>query len=529
MAFPHVSTSDLRAVIAGGKPFALLDLREEADFAREGHLLFATTAPLGRIECAVQRLVPHRGVTVILCDGGAGLLDAAAPRIADLGYGDVRLLAETPGQWARNGFVVFEGINVPSKAFGEAIATRDGTPHLTPEALASVMEGGDVVVLDCRPAEEYARATIPGAVNCPGSELVYRAAVLAPDPQTRIVVNCAGRTRSIIGAQSLIAAGVPNDVRALRGGVMAWRLAGFETESGAAGYAAAEPPENLDSLRAASRRLAEGAGVRTIASDELAGMMRSPVKPLFVFDIRTPDEFRKGHLAETRNVMGVQLVQKADAYIGTYRAAVVLVDDTGVRAWMTAFWLARMGLWNVLVADGALARAALVEGADAPALDLPPRLRGRDTPAPVTPDELAALVSAGGTRVIDLARSDRYKAAHIPGAAYAAPASLSRHLRGGGGTVLTSPAGYLAMLSAIELTTKAKAAVTWLAGGTRAWSESGRRLTAEKARFLDGPADVYVRPYELDAGREAAMEAYLRWEEGLPGLLDKDRSAAFRA
>jgi hypothetical protein len=32
-------------------------------------------------------------------------------------------------------------------------------------------------------------------------------------------VNCAGRTRSIIGTQSLINAGVPNPVTALRNGI----------------------------------------------------------------------------------------------------------------------------------------------------------------------------------------------------------------------------------------------------------------------------------------------------------------------
>ena len=60
----------------------------------------------------------------------------------------------------------------------------------------------------------------------PGAELVLRARELAPDPATRIIVNCAGRTRSIIGTQSLINAGIENPVSALRNGTIGWTLAG---------------------------------------------------------------------------------------------------------------------------------------------------------------------------------------------------------------------------------------------------------------------------------------------------------------
>ena len=66
----------------------------------------------------------------------------------------------------------------------------------------------------------------------PGAELVLRVRDIAPSPDTTIVVNCAGRTRSIIGAQSLINAGIPNKVVALRNGTMGWHLAGFTCDKG---------------------------------------------------------------------------------------------------------------------------------------------------------------------------------------------------------------------------------------------------------------------------------------------------------
>ena len=76
----------------------------------------------------------------------------------------------------------------------------------------------------------------------PGGELVYRIGDLAPDPKTLVVVNCAGRTRSIMGAESLRRAGIPNKVVALRNGTMGWELAGFRCDRGrterfAAGHA----------------------------------------------------------------------------------------------------------------------------------------------------------------------------------------------------------------------------------------------------------------------------------------------------
>ena len=67
----------------------------------------------------------------------------------------------------------------------------------------------------------------------PGAELVYRIHDLAPSPDTLVVVNCAGRTRSIIGCQSLRNAGIPNPVVALKDGTMGWELAGFTVERGA--------------------------------------------------------------------------------------------------------------------------------------------------------------------------------------------------------------------------------------------------------------------------------------------------------
>ena len=78
--------------------------------------------------------------------------------------------------------------------------------------IASPASTSSMVVVDSRPFDEFQRVSIPGATNVPGAELVLRIHDIAPSPDTLVVVNCAGRTRSIIGAQSLINAGLPNKV-----------------------------------------------------------------------------------------------------------------------------------------------------------------------------------------------------------------------------------------------------------------------------------------------------------------------------
>src|ERR1044072_3943889 len=99
----------------------------------------------------------------------------------------------------------------------------------------------------------------PGSVSVPVAELVLRAGAVAPDPQTTVIVNCAGRTRSIIGTQSLINAGLPNRVVALRNGTIGWTLASRKLEHGANRRGDIGPFEGANEN---AREVAYRAGVR---------------------------------------------------------------------------------------------------------------------------------------------------------------------------------------------------------------------------------------------------------------------------
>ena len=219
-------------MLADGRELALIDLREELIFS-QGHLLFARSVPLSRLELRFARLVPRRATRIVLCDDADGLVERAADilRAPATPTSPCSTAALPPGPTA--GFELFSGVNVPSKAFGEFVEHASGTPSIAADELDRLMrDGTDMVVLDSRPFDEYQRVSIPTAVNVPGAELVLRIRDLAPSPETLVVVNCAGRTRSIIGAQSLINAGVPNKVVALRNGTMGWTLAGLACDSG---------------------------------------------------------------------------------------------------------------------------------------------------------------------------------------------------------------------------------------------------------------------------------------------------------
>ena len=368
---PSIDARDLRARIMGGGELALLDVRETAAYVA-GHLLYAAHLPLACLERLVPPALPRRSVPVVLCDDDEGRSEEAAARLAAMGYGDVRRLAGGVGAWAGHGGVLFSGTNVPSKAFGEHVEHVEGTPSLSAEEVhALAASGADLLILDSRPVDEYHAHRIPGGICVPGAELAYRIHDLPQTSRTRVVVNCAGRTRSIIGAQSLINAGIAN-VASLRNGTMGWRLAGLELASGAGERYPPLSEAGREQAQRAAARVAERFGVRRLHRAAFEAWRRERgERSLYVFDVRTPEEYAAGHLPGSRWAPGGQLVQETDAFAPVLGARVALVDDDGVRATMTASWLSQMGGREVAVLEGALEWGELERGPPAVSDDPP--------------------------------------------------------------------------------------------------------------------------------------------------------------
>jgi rhodanese-related sulfurtransferase/predicted metal-dependent enzyme (double-stranded beta helix superfamily) len=525
IAAPLLPPAELKAMLGDGEELAILDLREEGVFA-EGHLLFAASLPLSRLELRIDQLVPRRKTRIVLCDDEDGLAPRAARKLMHWGYRNLATLAGGVKAWREAGYEVFSGVHVPSKAFGEFIEHRAETPRLEAAEVKALMDrGADMVVLDSRPMDEYRNMSIPGAIDCPGGELVYRFHEVVRSPETLVVVNCAGRTRSIIGAQSLINAGVPNRVVALKNGTMGWHLAGFQLDHGKTRTAPDPAPASVAKARAAAIRVAERAGVEIIDRETLQRFRREhDSRTLYLFDVRSPEEYALNHLAGARSAPGGQLVQATDAYAATRNARFVLVDSDGVRARMTASWLKQMGHPEVYVLDRAdgLAEA----GAE------PLRVLGLEASvASLTAHELARLEARGEAVVIDLESSLAYREQHIPGAWFAIRSRLAEalpKLPERGVLVLTSRDGVLASLAAPELQALTPRMVKVLAGGTAAWRAAGLPLASGEEHLADAAIDTWYRPYDRSGGVEAAMNAYLSWEVALVEQIARDGDSRFR-
>lgn len=513
-------------MILDADELALTDVREEAVFGR-GHLLHACNIPLSRLELRLADLVPRRSVRIVLCDGGEGLAEKAAERLSHFGYDDPSVLEDGIQAWADAGYELFSGINVPSKAFGEFVEHQYSTPAITAQELKTKIDGGeDLVILDSRPLDEYRVMNIPGGVCVPGAELVYRVHDIAPSPSTLLVVNCAGRTRSIIGAQSLINAGIANKVVALWNGTMGWHLAGFELEHDMDRRAPAISPENLSKARATAAEVGKRFGVKTIDTATLDGWKRDIDKrALYLLDVRNPEEYEAGHLPGSRSAPGGQLVQATDRYVGILKSRIVLIDDTGVRATMTASWLNQMGWPDVAVLENALQGIELEKGLPKSSV----LANDSNTIDELSPAELAQ-VTAGGVNIVDLSGSRNYKQRHIPGSWFALRSRLDADLDKLPSTpliVLTSENGTLARIAAEEVTALTDTTVKVLAGGNAAWAAAGLPFAHGFENMASEPDDAWQRPYDRDSGAEDAMREYLSWEIDLVKQIERDRTARF--
>jgi rhodanese-related sulfurtransferase len=351
MKLSTVSPADIRRALLLREEIALLDLRHEAAFAT-GHPLFAANMAVDRIAIEAAVRLPRKDAPIVLFDDGEGLVAAGAERLAALGYSNVRALDGGLKAWRAAGYEVFEDVNSYSKAFGELVESRRHTPSFSADEVAKLIaDKANIAILDVRRFDEYATMNIPGSVSVPGAELVLRAGQAAPDPDTTIIVNCAGRTRSIIGTQSLINAGVPNKVRALRNGTIGWTLARHTLAHGADRRGAIG---SFEGGPANARDVAYRAGVRHIGAKEMSALVAETSRTLYRFDVRDAEDYTAGHLQGFRHYPGGQLVQETDMAAPVRGARIVLTDDKGVRADMTSSWLAQMG-WEVYVLEGGYA------------------------------------------------------------------------------------------------------------------------------------------------------------------------------
>ncbi len=514
-----IAPKTLKSWLHDGGEIALLDVREHGQYG-EAHLFYGIPLPFSRLELDAPRLVPRRGVRVVTYDDGdAGVAARAATRLTALGYTDVHVLQGGAPAWKAAGYVLFAGVNLPSKTFGELAEEVYHTPRVSADQLAEMLARKDkVVVLDGRPVSEFHKMNIPSATCCPNGELAYRVRQLVPDTTTPIVINCAGRTRSIIGAQTLINLGLPNPVYALENGTQGWYLGDHTLEHGGTKRYAADSG-NTD-LRPAAKALAERFDVPTVTAQTVQQWAAETSRSLFLCDVRTPEEFAAGSLPGAQHTPGGQLMQAGDQYFGVRGARLVLFDNDGVRAPTIASWLRQMGH------DASVLEAGLASGLSLAPAAMP------TAPALATIDAqtLSARLAQGDVALIDLRASMQFRAGHIPQARWSIRPRLADDVKDEARqlVLVADDAALAAWAAASELAGDSPAPLL-LEGGMAAWRAAGLSVEATP----DLPADAACIDYlffvhDRHDGNKEVARRYLAWETGLVAQLDAQERAAFR-
>lgn len=519
----RISAKQLKTMLHDGSEFALLDVREAGHFGAS-HMLFATPSPYSRLELDIVTLVPNQAAAIVLTDDGVlEVADRAAQRLQAMGYRDVAVVDGGNPAWAAAGHALFSGVNVPSKTFGELVEHAYHTPRITAQDLVRMQqEGEDFVLFDGRPVIEHHKMTIPGSICCPNAELALRVPPLVKNPKTKIIVNCAGRTRSIIGAQTLINFGVPNPVYALENGTQGWYLSDLKLEYGSTRtYPGKIDDAVLPAQQDAALKLMARFSLRTVAAHDVAMWLKETQRTTYLCDVRTPEEFKAGSIPGAVHAPGGQLIQATDQWVGVRNARIVLIDGgENVRAPVVASWLKQLGC-DVYVLEGGVNSG--LKGIPAAKPELPDLL-------PISAAELKQALDTGRCTVFDLGPSMHFRKVHIPGSRWSIRSRLTaaaRHAKSS--IVLVAEDADVARLAATELFTAGIHNVKRLDGGIAAWIQAGYVTDASPEVPADSECiDYLFFVHDRHAGNREAMKQYLAWETGLMAQLDEQDKASFR-
>lgn len=515
-----ISAQVARKRIHGSTEIAVLDVREYGEYG-DGHLLFASNCPYSTLEKRVLKLVPCKATPSLLCDGGDGVSCKAANRMQELGYETILIINGGVPAWQAAGFRLFAGVNVPSKVFGEMVEAARHTPHIDSEELSRwSAEGKQFLLIDTRPPTEHARMTLPGAVSMPNGELIHRLNALNLPQDTPIVLHCAGRTRGLIGTQTLIDAGIPNPVYAFENGTQGWALSGRKLVQGQTPLPlpALTDTELDDSAWRAADFIARH-DIPVTDVSEVSAWQADTTRSTYLLDVRSREEFEAGHYRGSVHAPVVQIVQATDEWVAVRRARLALIDDSGIRAATAAYWLRQLG-FDAVVVRGAL-DGELVSGASE---SLQPA-----SLATINAQELLRL-QGDYAQIVDLRSSSAYRSGHPAGALWGTrPRLKSLPLPKTGVVVLVADDPDLAVFAAKDIAEQAPdLQLRLLEGGFDAWKAAGGSLE----HSTDIPAavdaiDFLAFLHDRHDGNLDSARRYLAWETGLIEQLEADELSEF--
>jgi len=520
-----ITPFELKQSLHDHHEIALLDVREHGQYG-ESHLFYVVSTPYSNLEYEVCRLVPRKSVRMVLVDEDGGELAAlASKRLKVLGYDNISILKGGVIGWKNAGYQLFAGVNLPSKTFGELAEHAFNTPRISAKELnKKIQDKEDLIILDGRPFTEFKKMSIPTAICCPNGELPLRIDDLVATPATTIVINCAGRTRSIIGAQTLINLGIHNKVLALENGTQGWYLEDLQLEHGQSRRHPMQIEQTLIEPRAKrARELAQRHDVQFIDMTRLQSWLDDSTRTTYLCDVRSPEEFASGTLPQARNAPGGQLVQATDQFIGVRCARLVLFDQENVRAPAMASWLAMMG-WEVAVLENAFESALKADKPIQSGLSTLPDL------LQISPNELASKLQTGAT-LIDLRSSTAYRDAHIESAVWAIRPTIANLARSKQLTnvILVADTVHQAKCAAIDLRDIGVTNIAQLQGNAKDWQQAGLRLVSTPTQPTNQECvDYLFFVHDRHDGNKAAARQYLAWETNLLNQIDDQERNSYR-
>ncbi len=502
-----IQAQDLKDLMASDALFAVLDVRDWGEFTLE-QILDTTPLPRGHLEKYIAVLVPTTDThVVLLCDSGQRSA-LAATTLESLGYSNVSVLEGGLPRWKAAGYETIHGWSLRGKAYGEVLQVEEGIPDLTVEELHERLARGEqIYILDTRTEPEFLTAHLPGAYSAPGGQLALAVTDIVQDRNVPIVTNCAGRTRSLLGAQVLRRMGFPQ-VYALKGGTGAWRIAGYgsELQSGEGKAVPSASAAAQATCTQFAQRIAAEDKLTFIAPHELYNWQAQGTLH-YLLDARQLDEYRAGHIPGAHFCPGTQTALLIESLVGVKNAAIVTTCDQRERAILAAALLKDMGYPRVSVLDGGttawatqglpletgepqevdygqpawLARLllGLPAGAQPRPLAIPGLSEARAQTSVLTPAALQAKLTANDSGlVLDLRSAGDFATAHIPGARWLSRGRLDLQIAEevpdkDTSIVLYCRQGNESMLSAPTLKQMGYTNVEVLQGGFAAWKQAG--------------------------------------------------------
>jgi rhodanese-related sulfurtransferase len=510
----------LHSLLAGNTQFAFIDVREAGEY-NSSHIPGASLIPRRQLEFHLPLAVPYQGTHVVLCDDDGRRVSLAAATVERMGYRQVSILDGGINRWVSQNYPTEWGMNVPSKDFGEKMEVVHHVPELDATELHERIARGDkLVILDTRTPEEYQRFCIPGGRSVPGGELALRITDITSDltPDTTVIVNCAGRTRSIIGTRVLQRMGLHN-VYGLKNGTSGWVLAGYQLETGGDRFSLPPPsPQGLAAAEAYAARVAREDQVRFLDMAALQAMLaRRAQETVYCIDVRTQEEYAAGHIPGFRWFPGGQAVQRSDDVAVVHNCPIVFTCDRMARATLIASWYRQMGYNEVYVVEGGTGAWSAAGLPLESGLAEPPPWGLEAARSQVQLLSPQALQAARPPVILFVDTSQDFARGHVPGAHWMPRGWLELRLAEVApardtAVAVTCLDGRNSTLAGATLKALGYHNVAVLEGGMAAWQAAGLPVEKGLSGVMTTPTDMVPSGPDRNF---ADMMNYLRWEEAL--------------